>query len=301
MSAARFNLKLIDVKIFLITLTFSLWGGFYESANQSLVSFLNKSGFSAIEISATLTLWGWNMYLLITIPYFVMLYLACRRRFMENVASIILSLIVGSMFGRWIGGLLGFLLGFPIPPTVSSLSMFAGLLSLFGACSAAYVSERWKNLISRAAVNSERQFGVALIAILYVISGVFLFILVGVLFGFDAESIPTLFSNTVIIAGFLVLVAVTCVLYLVIAYGLYHGRLWAWLVTFTSTMIGVFSSLNGIILGLSFDIWIILKILVFVLGVVVIIYLLQPHVRVHFAIINPKPANIVRNNMDTQG
>jgi len=298
---ARFNLRLIDIKILAVALTFSLWGGFYESAIQQVTLFLSKLGFSIVEIGATLTLWGWDMYLLITVLYFAMLYLACRRRFMENVASIILSLIVGSMFGRWIGGLLGFLFGFPTPPTVSSLSMFAGLLSPFGACSAAYVSERWKNLISSAVVNIERPFGVALIAILYVISGVSLFILVGVLFGFGAESIPTLFSNTVIIAGSLVLVAVTFVLYLFVAYGLYHGRLWAWLVTFTSTMIGVFSSLNGIILGLSFDIWIILKILGFVLGVVVIIYLLQPHVRVYFGIINPKPANIVRNNMDTQG
>ncbi len=70
--------------------------------------------------------------------------------------------------------------------------------------------------------------------------------------------------------------------------------MWAWAVTFASTLVGIFSSLNAIILNsvfdrLLFDAWLVLKILVLVLGAAILVYLLQPHVRVYFGVVNPEP------------
>ena len=55
MSVTRFNLRLIDTKVFLITLAFSLFGGFYEPFIQSITSIYPKLGYSIVEMSAVLT------------------------------------------------------------------------------------------------------------------------------------------------------------------------------------------------------------------------------------------------------
>lgn len=294
MSATRFNLRLIDTKVFLITLVFSLFGGFYEPFIQSITSIYPKLGYSIVEMSAVLTIWGFNIFLLTSIPYFAALYSVCRKRFMGNVAGIIFSLITGSVVGRWIGGILGLPLSVSAPPYWSLFNMLAVLLGAFGACSTAYISEKWKTLLSRANAG-DRPLGVTFVAVIYVISGILLSILMGLLFGYGAGgSILSLVGNALILVGIFVFVIIMFALYLVIAIGLYRGRMWAWAVTFASTLVGIFSSLNAIILNsvfdrLLFDAWLVLKILVLVLGAAILVYLLQPHVRVYFGVVNPEP------------
>lgn len=77
MSATRFNLRLVDTKVFLITLAFSLFGGFYEPFIQSITLSMAKlgysSGYSSVEMSAVLIIWGFNIFLLTSIPYFAAL------------------------------------------------------------------------------------------------------------------------------------------------------------------------------------------------------------------------------------
>ena len=294
MSATRFNLRLIDTKVFLITLVFSLFGGFYEPFIQSITSIYPKLGYSIVEMSAVLTIWGFNIFLLTSIPYFAALYSVCRKRFMGNVAGIIFSLITGSVVGRWIGGILGLPLSVSAPPYLSLFNMLAVLLGAFGACSTAYISEKWKTLLSRANAG-DRPLGVTFVAVIYVISGILLSILMGLLFGYGAGgSILSLVGNALILVGIFVFVIIMFALYIVIAIGLYRGRMWAWAVTFASTLVGIFSSLNAIVLNsvfdrLLFDAWLVLKILVLVLGAAILVYLLQPHVRVYFGVVNPEP------------
>jgi hypothetical protein len=305
LSATRFNLRLIDTKVFLITLVFSLFGGFYEPFIQSITSIYPKLGYSIVEMSAVLTIWGFNIFLLTSTPYFAALYSVCRKRFMGNVAGIIFSLITGSVVGRWIGGMLslltpwiGGILGLPLsvsaPPYLSLFNMLAVLLGAFGVCSTAYISEKWKTLLSRANAG-DRPLGVTFVAVIYVISGILLSIIMGLLFGYGAGgSILSLVGNALILAGIFVFVIIMFALYIVIAIGLYRGRMWAWAVTFASTLVGIFSSLNAIILNsvfdrLLFDAWLVLKILVLVLGAAILVYLLQPHVRVYFGVVNPEP------------
>ena len=224
---------------------------------------------------------------------------------MGNVAGIIFSLITGSVVGRWIGGMLslltpwiGGILGLPLavsaPPYLSLFNMLVVLLGAFGVCSTAYIGEKWKTLLSRANAG-DRPLGVTFVAVIYVISGILLSILMGLLFGYGAGgSILSLVGNALILVGIFVFVIIMFALYLVIAIGLCRGRMWAWAVTFASTLVGVFSSLNAIILNsvfdrLLFDAWLVLKILVLVLGAAILVYLLQPHVRVYFGVVNPEP------------
>jgi hypothetical protein len=213
---------------------------------------------------------------------------------MGNVAGIIFSLITGSVVGRWIGGILGLPLSVSAPPYLSLFNMPAVLLGAFGVCSTVYISEKWKTLLSRANAG-DRPLGVTFVAVICVISGILLSIIMGLLFGYGAEgSILSLVGNALVLVGIFVFVIIMFALYLVIAIGLYRGRMWAWAVTFASTLVGIFSSLNAIILNsvfdrLLFDAWLVLKILVLVLGAAILVYLLQPHVRVYFGVVNPEP------------
>jgi hypothetical protein len=187
---------------------------------------------------------------------------------MGNVAGIIFSLITGSVVGRWIGGILGLPLSVSAPPYLSLFNMPAVLLGAFGVCSTVYISEKWKTLLSRANAG-DRPLGVTFVAVICVISGILLSIIMGLLFGYGAEgSILSLVGNALVLVGIFVFVIIMFALYLVIAIGLYRGRMWAWAVTFASTLVGIFSSLNAILNSvfdrLLFDAWLVLKILVLV-------------------------------------
>ncbi len=301
LSTVKFNLKLINIKVFFVVLAFSLFSGFYETIVPFLHPFIRDLGYTVMETGLITNLWETIVFFLNSILLFAVLYLICRRDFIENIASIIVSLIVATVAGYWIGGLLGVAvlqIGFSVSP---SIFIFSNLLFEFAACSAAYVTARWRLSMPRTEIAYERPFGVALIAALYIILGISLTILTFVLFGlFYTVSLEAILNKPLIFIGLILLLAIASSMYFAVAYGFYRGRRWGWLVVFTSTLVGIFLSINQLVFRFYFDVWFIVKILVLLLDIFIFIYLLQPHVRIYFGIINPSLENISETSSSLQ-
>jgi hypothetical protein len=294
LSTTKFNLKLVNPKVLLITFVSSAAGGLYEAISPFFPLFLGGLGYTTIEVGLAASFWNIIIFLLHSVLLFVILYLICRRSFMENVASIIVSIIAGTAAGYWVGGLLGFTVSHSSFPTLPSLFIFSNVVCQFAACSAAYVNSKWRFLTSRKNIACERPFGVAIIAALYVVLGISLTILTCTVMGlFYIFPFEALLTKAFIFVGLVFLLVVASAIYFVVAYGFYRGNKWGWLVIFASTIIGMFLSINQLLFGFHFDVWLIAKILAPLLNIFVLIYLLQLHVRIYFGIVNPMSESVL--------
>lgn len=287
----EYNLKAIHVKALLTALVFCAFNGFYEALVSTLPSFLLDSGYTMVEIGVINYILNGIVFILDSALLFVILYSICRRNFMENISNIIISLIIGTVAGYWIGGLLGLLMSpsrFPTSPSIFTISI---LLSEFGACSAAYLNTKWNHLIPRTSMLSERPFGVILISALYTVLSLLSTTLTFALLGLYTIELGILFEKTLLFTVLVALLSVLSLAYLFIAYGFYRGRRWAWFAIFALTFIGIFQSINQLILMFYFDVFFILRILVLLLDIFIFFYILQPRIRIYFGIINPVSEN----------
>lgn len=287
LTVAKYNLKTIHVKILLTTLIFCVFGGFYETVAPALPLFLYKLGYASLEIGFITYILSVIVFILDSAMLFVILYLICRRNFMKDIAGIILSIIIGTIVGYWIGGLLGLSvssLSFLRSPSLFTISI---LLSEFGACAAAYLNIEWEKLTPRSVMISERPFGVVLISALYIILSLSLTVLTLVAFGLSGIGFDFLFKKILLFVLTIVLLSILSIAYFFIAYEFYRGRKWAWFTVFAFTLMGILLSVNQLILMFHFDILFILRIVVLLLDAFILIYLIQPYIRIYFGIINP--------------
>ena len=282
----EYSLKAIHVKILLATLIFCAPSGFYETVVPTLPLFLRDLGYTALEISFVMYILNVIIFILNSALLFVVLYLICRRNFLKNIASIIISIIVGTIVGYWIGGLLGLSVSssFPRSPSLFTVGI---LLSEFGACAAAYLNIKWKQLTPRSEVSGGRPFVVAVISALYIILSLSLTFLTLVLLGLSSFELEFLFKKILLLTLTVVLLLILSFAYFFIAYGFYRGRRWAWFTVFASTLMGIFLSIDQLILMFNFNILFILRIIVLLLNTLILIYLVQPYIRIYFGIINP--------------
>jgi hypothetical protein len=287
-------------KILAVCMVFSLVSGF-TSAFQIFSYVILRHYLDPLEINFVVTMISLFSFFVNSFVFFVILYSLCRRGFMENIASIVISLIVGTIVGHWIGGLMGASFTFLLSPEdfvanqssfliiEPSVYMLVIVLTEFGACSAAYVAGRWRQVVPRISISKERPFGITLIVLLYALLGVAATILAGLMLGFfySAVSVETILADPLVLAGTITLIVVAVLLQFAIAYGLYNGRRWGWLLSFIFTLLGVFSSINSLIFAFSFNLWLIVRIALLLLGIFITIYLLDPHVRIFSGMVNP--------------
>jgi hypothetical protein len=284
---AKYNLKAIHVKILLTTLIFCVFSGFYEAVTPTLPLFLYDLGYASLEIGFITSILSIIVFILDSALLFVILYLICRRNFMKDIAGIVISIIIGTIVGYWIGGLLGLSVSsssFPRSPSLFTVSI---LLSEFGACAAAYLNIKWEQLTPRREMVSERPFGVVLISALYIVLSLSLTVLTLVVFGLSSIGFEALFKKILLFTLIIALLSILSIAYFFIAYGFYRGRRWAWFTVFAFTLMGILLSVNQLILIFNFDILFILRIVVLLLDTFILIYLIQPYVRIYFGIINP--------------
>ena len=283
---AKYNFKTIHVKILLTTLIFCVFSGFYETVAPTLPLFLYDLGYTHAQIGFITSILSIIVFILDSALLFVVFYLICRRNFMKDIASIIISIIIGTIVGYWIGGLLGLSVSssFPRSPSLFTVSI---LLSEFGACAAAYLNIKWEQLTPRSDVTPGRPFGVVLISALYIVLSLSLTVLTLVVFGLSSIGFEVLFKKILLFAWIIALLSILSIAYLFIAYGFYRGRRWAWFTVFAFTLMGIFLTVNQLILMFNFGILFILRIVVLLLDIFILIYLMQPHIRIYFGIINP--------------
>jgi lysylphosphatidylglycerol synthetase-like protein (DUF2156 family) len=108
-----------------------------------------------------------------------------------------------------------------------------------------------------------------------------------VVFGLSSIGFEVLFKKILLFAWIIALLSILSIAYLFIAYGFYRGRRWAWFTVFAFTLMGIFLTVNQLILMFNFGILFILRIVVLLLDIFILIYLMQPHIRIYFGIINP--------------
>jgi hypothetical protein len=111
----------------------------------------------------------------------------------------------------------------------------------------------------------ERPFGVTIIAILAVLGGVG-----SILLGFIVLIIPIL---GIILGGIFVIIGLS---YFVVAYGLWDGRSWAWILTVLISALGIVVGLVSIIIGTGGSI------LYIIVNAIIIYYLFKPDVKAYF-------------------
>ena len=107
----------------------------------------------------------------------------------------------------------------------------------------------------------ERPFGVTIIAILAVLGGIG-----SILLGFIVLIIP-------ILGGIFVIIGLS---YFVVAYGLWNGRSWAWILTVLISALGIVVGLVSIIIGTGGSI------LYIIVNAIIIYYLFKPDVKAYF-------------------
>ena len=111
----------------------------------------------------------------------------------------------------------------------------------------------------------ERPFGVTIIAILAVLGGIDY-----ILLGFIVLIIPIL---GIILGGIFVIIGLS---YFVVAYGLWDGRSWAWILTVLISALGIVVGLVSIIIGTGGSI------LYIIVNAIIIYYLFKPDVKAYF-------------------
>lgn len=111
----------------------------------------------------------------------------------------------------------------------------------------------------------QRPFGVTIIAILAVLGGIG-----SILLGFIVLIIPIL---GIILGGIFVIIGLS---YFVVAYGLWDGRSWAWILTVLISALGIVVGLVSIIIGTGGSI------LYIIVNAIIIYYLFKPDVKAYF-------------------
>ncbi|MGQ9539319.1 MAG: hypothetical protein ACUVTE_07075 [Candidatus Bathycorpusculaceae bacterium] len=285
---AKINLKMFHTKVFLATFIFCVLSGFYENVAFFLPLFLEDAGYTVVETGVITYALGVVVFVWVSALFFAILYMLCKRGFMENIASIIISLIIGAVLGHWIGGLASLLLQFRFvgSPSISTLTT---IISTFGACSAAYLNSKWKAAPIPNGMFSKRPIGVTLITILYAVLGVLSAVLTIALWGFPNISFEALYTKIILFAVLTALFSTLTAVYLFFAHGFYRGKRWAWLIVFASTLITILLTINQLVYTFHFDLFFIARILTLILNIFILIYTLQTHVRIYFNIVNLMP------------
>jgi len=310
MSERAASLKIIESRILLVMLVFSFISGFQALFRIHLYLILGDLGYSVREISLIYSSLNHALYIINPILLFIVLFFTCNKDLLMKIASSIISLILGSLVGYWLGALCAtatLTISYP-EIWASSLSILShslysastyNMLIGFAAVASAAIIARWKASLLKSNLILEKPSGIVVLSAIYIIFGVlitFIFPLI-LLYPLLAD----IFFTKLFLAIILVLVLTLGGLsQIVIGIGLYMGRKWGWIPAFISVVTSILVSIQELtlykyfgMLGVS-----ILAIALF-LSVIIAVYLLQPHVRSHFGLVNP-PTSSEKQSLASQ-
>lgn len=306
-SASEANNRLIENRVFSVVFVFNFVSGLFLALRYFLPFYLmDKMGFSGEAYSIFIIFFNGFYYVVNPILFLIVLYFVCGGRLFERIASTLISLILGCLLGQWLGGLVGvplfasqFTTDWPntLVSTVSQLPYVVLGEVLFGFAVLAFFdyNKRWSAALSADRSSVERPLGVVVLSVLYVIGGIVDACLLPLLFSYSL--LLSLFSSEFLLfVGLLTFILFSGACQLIIAWGLYSGRKWGWLPAFVSSIVGLLSTLTGLlIIAVSgvpvFDMFVELTVfglfMGFIISLVIMFYLLDFGVRRFFGMINP--------------
>jgi len=292
--------KLFEWKILSATLILGLIKGLMDISSTFIPIILHESGYSTYEVSINIAMFNEARYLICPIIMFILLFKLAERRLMKKISSIIISIMLGSPLGLWIGGLIASVwlsssTKTSLAATISSLnsslpySLPTYILIGFASIAAALINENWDDLLAKSKNyygQTDRPLGIVIVSILFMV--------VGILIIFPLLLIIHTISSALIFRGRLItslsvflMTIVVAVGYVIIGVGLYRGRRWGWFSALIGTLTGLLVHTGWIISGIFTVQTLLIYILILLLNSIILIYILQPHVREYFRIINP--------------
>lgn len=304
-------MKIVEFRILLVMLVFSFISGFWGLLRIYFPLIFRGMGYSVTEISLTNTALNHILYIVNPILLFIVLFFTCNKDLLMKIASTIISLILGSLVGYWLGALCATgTLSVTYSETVwasslSTLSQFlysasiGNMLIGFAAVASASMVARWKTSLLKSNLLLEKPFGIVVLSAIYIVFGVlatFIFPLI-LLYPLLAD---IFFTRLLLAISLVLLLTLGGLSQIVIGIGLYMGRKWGWIPAFISAVASILVSIQELtlykyfgMLGVS-----ILAIALF-LSVVIALYLLEPHVRSYFGLVNP-PTSRERQSLASQ-
>jgi len=291
--------KLFEWKILSATLILGLIKGFMDTSSTFIPMTLHESGYSTFEVSINVAMFNEARYLICPIMMFILLFKLAERRLMKKISSTIISIILGGSLGLWIGGLIASAwlsssteasLAAAISSLNSSLpySLLTYILIGFASIAAALINENWNDLLAESKNcygRADKPLGVVIVSIFYVVIGILT--IFPLLLIIHATSSALFRGRLITFLSVSLMTTVVAVGYIIIGVGLYRGRRWGWFSALIGTLTGLLVHVGWIISGVFTAQTLLIYILISLLNSAILIYILQPHVREYFQIINP--------------
>jgi hypothetical protein len=305
LSESRFGSRLIESRVFVVVLTFSVISGFNATLAPYIPAYLFRIGYSATDYGIISLLQMSLLYLVSPVLYFIVLYVACGGPLLNRIASVLTSIILASLVGHCVGGFLGAvasatLLGASVVfaflnVTLALLPQYVLQAVLFGFAVLAFsdINIEWTRTLTTEGLQRTRPGGLIYIVILYA-----LFALLNVFaIPFLAVYATSAKVTTLVIAVLAVFSGLVVAGQLILAIGLYQGKKWAWVIALISAGSGILIDVFVMGAMLVFNVFMNVSLfstgllvgllLGFLISIAIFSYLLSIGVRRFFGFVNP--------------
>jgi hypothetical protein len=306
LSESRFGSRLIEGRVFLVVLVFSVISAITGTLMLHISYYLSRIGYSVVDVALIVPLLSGMTYLVNPILYFVVLYMTCRGPLLNRIASVLASIILAGLVGYCIGGLVGAVVSATLLGTVPAVNIFfnivvyslpqytfGALLFAFAVLAFSDITANWTKALMAQGLQRTRPGGVVLITVLYV---VFAFL--------NVLAIPFLFiyavSPSVKLLTFVILAVLSGLSVagqLILAAGLYLGKRWAWVIVLITSGGGIVVDASALGSMILFDLFISSSLLLigllvglflgFLVCIAIFSYLLGIGARRFFGFVNP--------------
>lgn len=303
MAEAKLDFRIVDRKVFTVTFVFGVVAGFETPFNIYLHVVLLRSVGPAAFGTMNLLLSG-LYYVFNPVLFFVVLYLYCGGPLLNRMTRILISLVFGGMLGYWVGYLAGGAVSVVIAeqpaygvysnlPFLLPQYVIGQLLTSFGILALSDLVPKWRESVKVPEGQGRIPGGLVVIVAVYAIFAVL-----------NALAIPLL-AIYVLSEGSMAFESLAAILLvatlflsvvgqLILAVGLYHGRIWAWILAVVSSATGVLIDISavGILLlsGLRMSVGLTLTITGlfagFLISLAILLYLMTASVRQFFRFVN---------------
>jgi hypothetical protein len=302
LSESRFDTRLFETKVFVVVLVFSIIAGVNTMFARYINYWLLQAGYSVADIGTFGILATGLAYLLSSVLFIIVLHVTCGGPLLNRIARALTSLVLGSVVGYWIGGSIGAIVTSTQLGITTSISWADPLLSLptfavsqmligFAVLALSDINTKWRAALPIQELQSRRPAGLILLTVFYVIFALL-----------DALAIPflavyTAYAGTISHAAFIIILAVFFGLVvsgqLVLAFGLYYGKKWGWILAVISSASSFLMSISALSASLingqfiNAQLWSLGLILGLLVSLTILFYLLSLEVRQFFGFVNP--------------
>jgi hypothetical protein len=300
LNETKLDVRLLDRRLFIVVFIFTLVSAIVGMRNYLV--FLLHFQVGGVDIAAISLFFVVVGFIIDPLLFFIIVYRYCGGPLLNRMARVLISIILGSLLGIWIGNLVvaGLVTVLSSAEEASANAFFLSSLNylpiqvishLFEAIAALAFSDlvpKWRSTLPASEFQRRTPGGIVFLAVVYVVFAFLNVLLVPVLAlsGLKINSINSIMT--------LAVVGILTIGQFFLAFGLYTGKKWAWILAVVSTgstfLIDVTSL--GTLLALEFQgaetpSWLLIGLLFsFLISLAIFVYMLSLSVRKFFRLLN---------------